>query len=266
MPLLHILVIALVQGITEFLPVSSSGHLVAVPALTGWADQGGVIDVAVHVGTLVAVMLYFRRDLAEMVTGLARARRKDGDPGARLLGYLLLATVPIVIAGALVEWSGLRDRLRGIEVVGWATIIFGLVLYAADHLGMKLRRLEHLTAGGAILIGLAQVLALIPGVSRAGITITAARALGFERRDAARFAMLLSIPTIIAAGTLGAIEIYRAGDLSVGLDALLAAAFSCLAALGAIAVLMAWLRHASFTPFIIYRVAIGSALLTWAYA
>ena len=266
MPLLHILVIALVQGITEFLPVSSSGHLVAVPALTGWEDQGGVIDVAVHVGTLVAVMLYFRRDLAEMVTGLGRARRRDGDPGARLLGYLLLATVPIVIAGALVEWSGLRDRLRDLEVVGWATIIFGLVLYAADLLGMKLRRLEHLSAGSAVLIGLAQVLALIPGTSRTGITISAARALGFERRDAARFAMLLSIPTIIAAGTLGVIEIHRAGDLRLGLDALLAAAFSCLAALGAIAVLMAWLRHASFTPFVIYRVAIGSALLTWAYA
>jgi undecaprenyl-diphosphatase len=260
------LVVAVVQGITEFLPISSSGHLVAVPALTGWPDQGGVIDVAVHVGTLVAVVLYFRRDLAAMVMGLARARRKDGDPGARLLAYLVLATVPVVIAGGLVEWWGLREQVRGIEVVAWATIVFGLVLYVADRVGMKLRQLEHLTAGAAVTIGLAQVLALIPGTSRAGITVTAARALGFERRDAARFSMLLSIPTIAAAGTLGAIEIYRSGNSMLGLDALLAAAFSCLAALVAIALLMAWLRHASFTPFVIYRVAVGTALLVWAYA
>jgi len=263
---LHILVVAVVQGITEFLPISSSGHLVAVPALTGWPDQGGAIDVAVHVGTLVAVVLYYRRDLAEMVLGLGRARRPGGDPGARLLAYLVLATVPVVIAGGLVEWLDLRERVRGIEVVAWATIVFGLVLYVADRAGTRLKRLDHLTALSALMIGLSQVVALIPGTSRAGITVTAARALGFERREAARFSMLLSIPTIAAAGILGAIEIYRSGDSELGLDALLAAGLSCLAALAAISLLMAWLRHASFTPFVIYRVAVGAALLIWAYA
>ncbi len=266
MSLLQIVVLALVQGVTEFLPISSSGHLIILPSLTGWPDQGHLVDVAAHVGTLVAVVLYFRHDLAEMLAAAARPGRGPREPGARLLRHLLLATVPIVIAGALLEWFGPDDLMRRVEVVGWATLGFGLVLFAADRTGMTLRRLEHMSGGGALLIGLAQVLALVPGTSRAGITISAARILGFERREAARFSMLLSIPTIIAAGTLAGIEVWRAGDLRLRLDAALVAALSCLAALCSIAILMAWLRRSSFTPFVIYRTAVGVARLAWAYA
>ena len=265
MSLLHIAVLAIVQGLTEFLPVSSSGHLVVVPSLTGWPDQGRLVDVAVHVGTLVAVVLYFRHDLADMLRAAARPRRGGGDPSARLLRHLLVATVPVIIAGGLMVWLGLEGMFRNIEVVGWTTLGFALVLFATDRMGKTLRRLEHMSGGGALIVGLAQVLALVPGTSRAGVTISAARILGFERREAARFSMLLSIPTIAAAGTLGSVELWRAGDLRLGLDAVLAAALSCLAALGAIAVLMAWLRRATFTPFVVYRAVAGVALLAWAY-
>jgi undecaprenyl-diphosphatase len=150
-------------------------------------------------------------------------------------------------------------------VVGWTTLGFGVVLFVADRLGMTFKRVEHLSAAGALAIGLAQVLALIPGTSRAGITMTAARALGFERQDAARFSMLLSIPTIAGAGILGGLDIYASGDPRLGLDALLAAVFACATALVAISLMMAWLRHATFTPFIIYRAILGIALLTWVY-
>lgn len=266
MPLLHLVLLAVVQGVTEFLPISSSGHLVLVPVLTGLPDQGPLLDVAVHVGTLVAVMLYLRREVAAMALAVVTGGRREGAiAGGALLGYLVLATVPVMIAGGLMYWSGASARLRGPEVVAWTTLIFGLVLYAADRLGMTVKRLEHLGAGAALGIGLAQVLALVPGTSRAGITITAARLMGFERRDAARFSMLLSIPTIIAAGTLSAIEIYRAGDLQLGIDAAVAVVLSCIAALAAISLMMAWLNRATFTPFVVYRLVLGLALLAWLY-
>ena len=265
MTLLQIVVIAVIQGLTEFLPISSSGHLVILPSLTGWPDQGARIDIAVHVGTLVAVTFYFRRDLVDMFVGLARLGRGDAAPGARLLVNLAIATLPVVVVGLLLHESGLGAALRSVEVVGWTTLGFGVLLFAADRLGMTFKRVEHLSATAALAIGLAQVLALVPGTSRAGITMTAARALGFERQDAARFSMLLSIPTIAAAGILGGLDIYASGDFRLGLDALLAAGFACATALAAISLMMAWLRHATFTPFIIYRAILGIALLTYTY-
>jgi undecaprenyl-diphosphatase len=140
------------------------------------------------------------------------------------------------------------------------------LLFLVDRAGMTVRRLEHLGTGGAVFIGLAQVLALIPGTSRAGITITLARLLGFERRDAARFSLLLSIPTILGAGILSGVDIYQTGDVELGLRAALAAALAFLAALATIAVMMAWLRRAGFTPFVVYRVIAGVALLIWWYS
>jgi undecaprenyl-diphosphatase len=276
--LLQLVVVALVQGITEFLPISSSGHLVVLPALAGWPDQGLVIDIAVHVGTLCAVGAYLWRDLLDMLASLGRLLR--GRPqrrslaaggedagrsgGARMILLVIVGTVPVVLAGA-----GLHvlrpDGIRAIEVVAWTTLGFGVVLYLADRLGMTLRRLEHLTVLHALVIGLAQALALVPGTSRAGITMTMARMLGYERADAARFSLLLAIPAILGAGTLAGWELYQAGDLQVGLDALLAALFAFGAALVAIAAMMHWLRRASFTPFVIYRLALGGALLAWLY-
>ena len=269
MPLLQLSVIALIQGITEFLPVSSSAHLRLVPLVTGWPDQGLTIDVAVHVGTLGAVIVYFWRDLWAMLLALLHLARGRTQPAARLAGHLIIATVPVVIAGAVLlrygYESGALSGLRGIEVVGWTMAGFGIALLLADRLGMTLRRIEHMTGGNALFIGLAQVLALVPGTSRAGITMTAARMLGFERAEAARFALLMSVPTIIAAAAASGWRVCDAGDVALGLDAAIAAALAFIAALIAIAAMMRWLRRARFTPFVVYRVALGAAILVWFY-
>jgi undecaprenyl-diphosphatase len=264
LPILHIAVLAVVQGVTEFLPVSSSGHLVLVPWVTGWPDQGLLMDVAVHVGTLGAVMLYLYRDIGGMLAGLGRQLRGRRDPGARLFWLLVLATIPVVAAGYGLN-RYLPGGIRGVEVIGWATLGFGLALWVADHLGMTVRRIEHLRVSDALIIGVSQVLALIPGTSRSGITMTAARLMGMERPSAARFSMLMSIPTIIAAGVLKGWELYQTGDLTLAADVVVAAGLSLVAALIAIALMMAWLRRASFTPFVIYRVVLGGVILAYAY-
>ena len=264
MPLLHIFVLALVQGITEFLPISSSGHLVLVPTLTGWQDQGVVIDVATHVGTLVAVLIYFRRDVAAMAVGFLALAARRFDDGARLASLVVVATVPTVIAGAILHELG-PEMLRSAAVIAWATLGFGILLGIADRVGAMSGRMRDITFGGALLIGLAQMLALIPGTSRSGITMTAGRFLGLGREAAARFSLLMSIPTILGAGTLAGWDLYRAGDVTLGLDALLAAVLSCLAALVAIALMMRWLRRASFMPFVVYRIVLGIGLLVWIY-
>ena len=262
MPLLNLALIALIQGITEFLPISSSGHLALFPALTGEADQGLVIDVAVHVGTLVAVVVFFRAEVrAAALGGLHVATGRLSTPEARLALMLVLATIPVVIAGVALAAADRTDVFRDVEVIAWATLVFGVVLWAADRWGARERAAERWTWGHALAMGLAQVLALIPGTSRSGITITAARALGYARVDAARLAMLMSIPTILAAGALATLDLVERGDAALGADAAVAAALACVSALAALAVMMRMLRTWSLTPFVIYRLALGSALL-----
>lgn len=265
MPLFHIALLAVVQGITEFLPISSSGHLILVPQLTGLDDQGLVLDAAVHVGTLGAVTIYFRRDVLTMVVGAGQLVTGRMTTGASLALYLVIATVPVVIAGLLFKET-VETQFRSAEIVAWTTIIFGVALWAADRLGGLQQRLGAMNLPHALVIGVAQALALVPGTSRSGITMTAARMLGYERTDAARFSMLMSIPTILAAGALVGRDILAAGDIVLGTDALLAAALSFVAALLAIASLMRWLRSASFTPFVVYRLVLGAGLLAWLYA
>ena len=262
---LEIIVLALIQGITEFLPISSSAHLVLAPAVFGWSDQGVHFDIAVHVGTLAAVMLYFRHDVAAIAGGLVDLARGRWTPHARLALWLAMASVPVVLAGLALHAIN-PAGLRSVAVIGWATLGFGLLLYAADRFCPANRGLDRLGWRGAIVIGLAQVLALIPGTSRSGITMTAGRALGLTRTAAARFSLLLSIPTILGAGVLATLDLVAAGDVTVGVDALIGAALAFLFAWLAIAVMMAWLRQASFTPFVIYRVVLGVGLLIWVYA
>jgi undecaprenyl-diphosphatase len=264
--LLQIVVLAMVQGITEFLPISSSGHLALVPALTGWPDQGLAMDVAVHVGTMFAVVLYFWRDVASAALGCVHLVDGRSSSSSRLALYLIVGTIPLAIVGGAVVALGLDKYLRSIEVIGWASIIFGLLLYFADRAGMTLRRLEHMTVGAAVAIGMAQTLALIPGASRAGVTMTAARLMGFERQAAARFSMLLSIPAILAAGVLKSRELYESGQFAFGSDVAIAAALAFAIALASIAVLMFWLRRAGFTPFVVYRIMLGAGLLWWVYS
>lgn len=264
MPTLHIAILAVIQGITEFLPVSSSGHLVLVPVVLDVPDQGLIMDVAVHVGTLGAVILYLSRDILTIVLGMARAAQGRRDPGGRLAGQVFLATLPVIAAGYAFNHY-YPNGLRGLEVLGWATLGFGVLLLIADRFGMTLRRIEHLGYGDVLIIGLAQALALIPGTSRSGITMTAGRILGMERTDAARFSLLLSIPAVAGAGALKGYELWQAGNAALTSDAILAAFLAFVTALIAIALMIAWLRRATFAPFAVYRVGLGAAILALFY-
>jgi len=267
MTLFHLFLVAVVQGLTEFLPVSSSGHLVLIPALTGAQDQGQVIDVAVHIGTLIAVVLYFRADVAQAVSGIPRLLSGRADtPGAKLALLLVIATLPAVIFGLILKLTGLDDQMRSVVVIGWTMLVFGLVLYWADQRGAETKTAPDWSLKDAVVMGLWQAVALIPGTSRSGATITGARALGYKREDAARVAMLMSIPTIIAAGTLLGIEVVATADAAAARNGAIAAVFSFGAAIIALSLMMRLLRSVSFTPYVIYRVILGVGLLIWAYS
>ena len=266
MTLFHIFLVAVVQGITEFLPISSSGHLILLPGLTGMQDQGQVIDVAVHVGTLFAVILYFWADVRVALAGLPRLLTGRADtPGARLAFLLLVATIPAVIFGLILKLTGLNDAMRGITVIGWTMLLFGLLLYWADQTGATEKTDADWGLGDAIRMGLWQAVALIPGTSRSGITITAARMLGYARHDAAKIAMLMSIPVIIASGTLLGIEVAATANARAARDGAIAAVFAFVAALLALSLMMRLLRAVSFTPYVIYRVILGGILLWIGY-
>lgn len=263
MSTLQILVLAIVQGLTEFLPISSSGHLVLVPKLTGWPDQGLAIDVATHVGTLFAVLVYFWRDVWRMVVGVGKLATGRLDGGGRLALYLLIGTIPALIVGVTIEDH--VAALRSIEVVAWAMLGYAVVLHLVDRSSLTVRRLEHVTWAQALFVGIAQCLAFIPGTSRSGVTMVAARLLGYERAEAARFSFLLSIPAISAAGIWEGYGLFREGDAEVIRSAVLAAGLAAVAGFVAIAVLMTWLRRATFTPFVLYRLALGATLLYLVY-
>jgi undecaprenyl-diphosphatase len=229
-------------------------------------DQGLAIDVAVHVGTLVAVCLYFRADVAAGLAGLPRLLRGRVDtPGARLTLGLIVATIPVVLAGAALQLTGLSDLLRSVAVIGWTTLGFGLVLFWADRTGAQTRTVEDWSPRHALVMGLWQVLALIPGTSRSGITITGARKLGYGRADAARLSMLMSIPAIAASGILLGAEAVATLDIAALRDGTIAAALSCVAALLALSLMMRLLRSVSFTPYVVYRIGLGLVLLAIAY-
>ncbi len=264
MPFFLIVILALVQGITEFLPISSSGHLILVAEVSG-RDQGLLLDVAVHVGTLGAVVAYFWRDLLAMLLGVAQLTKGRITPEARLAGTLIVASIPAAVAGFLAK-DFIESSLRTPAVIAWTTVVFGLLLYVADKIGMTIRRITHVGLAHALLLGLAQVLSLVPGTSRSGITMTAARLLGYERTDAARYSLLMSIPIIAGAGLLLGLDLYEAGSATVGRDVLLAVALSFGAALGAIALLMQWVQRVGFTPFVVYRLLLGAVLFYWVYA
>ena len=255
---LQIIVLALIQGITEFLPVSSSAHLVLPSQLLGWPDQGLDFDVAVHMGSLVAVLVYFRHDLANYAfsAGNLLLRRRFDDHAGELC-KIALATVPIVLVGFIAkDW--VESELRSIGVIAATTIGFGLLLAFADT-----RHGDRAAVGwrDALIIGSMQVLAVIPGTSRSGITITAALLIGLSRTGAARFSFLLSSPTIAGAGLLSTVDLAR-GDADpawgvLGFAALLAgvAAYSCISAF------IALVERTGMMPYVIYRLALGSLLL-----
>lgn len=266
MTLFHLFLVAAIQGLTEFLPVSSSGHLILLPNLTGLEDQGQVIDVAVHVGTLAAVILYFWSDVRRALIGLPKVLRwQIDDQDAWLALCLIIATVPVVLFGLILKLTGLDDALRSVAVIGWTMLIFGLVLYWTDLKGPQEKTAANWGLKDALTMGLWQALALIPGTSRSGITISAARHLGYTRIEAARIAMLMSIPTIAASGVLLGAEVAFTANATAARDAAIAAVFAFAAALLALFGMMRLLRYVSFTPYVIYRVALGLILLWIAY-
>jgi undecaprenyl-diphosphatase len=251
--------LALVQGLTEFLPISSSGHLVLVPRLLGWPDQGVVFDVAVHVGSLAAVVLYFRRDLAALLRAVPGLFRLRENADTRLLFNVLLATFPVIAVGfTLEDWIG--ANLRSPLVIASTMSGFALLLWYADRCGSRELELGSMHWRHAMLIGLAQVLALIPGTSRSGITITAALLVGMSRVDSARFSFLLSIPTIVAAGSLESLYIFthpdevRWGVFALGTGVAFFSAYAC------IALFLRLVERIGMLPFVIYRLLLGAVM------
>lgn len=257
---LQLVVLALVQGITEFLPISSSAHLILIPALTGWPDQGLGFDVAVHIGTLLAVIGYFRAEIGAMLVAWSGSPAGRRSPEARLARAVILATVPVVLAGLLFK-EFIESQLRSVLVIAVATIGFGLLLGWADWRGTRQRDEYTLGWRGALLIGLAQMLALVPGTSRSGITLTAGLLLGLTGPAAARFSFLLSIPTIAGSGVLLGRDLL-AQPVTAPWGALaLAALLAGLSAYACIHWLLRLLERSGLWPFVLYRLLLGGLLL-----
>lgn len=261
MDFLHTFFLALLQGLTEFLPISSSAHLILLPKLVDWKDQGLAFDVAVHVGTLIAVVTYFRHELIKMSREWSQSlvtRQQTAD--SRLAWGILLGTIPVGLCGLLFK-DVVETSLRTTEIIAVASIAFGLLLWWADIKARHVRDEHTLTIGDILFIGIAQAIALIPGTSRSGITITAGLLLGLTRQAAARFSFLLSIPVIILAGGLATIDLLQ-GDSAIDWSALLiGATISCISAYLTIHIFLKLLERIGMMPFVIYRTLLGLILL-----
>lgn len=249
------------QGLLEFLPISSSAHLILVPAVLGWQDQGLAFDVAVHVGTLLAVVIYFRRELASILRDWFKslATRREVTQNAVLGWGMIIGTVPVGVAGLLAkDW--VETLLRSPLVIAAATIVFGGLLWLAQVLGSQRRGLDRLTWQDALVIGLFQAVALIPGTSRSGITLTGGLLLGLERAAAARFSFLLSIPVIFLAGGIKAMDLLQA-ETADWYALALGIAVSGISAYGCIGWFLRFLERVGTLPFVLYRLVLGAVLL-----
>ncbi len=255
------ILVALVQGLTEYLPISSTAHLILLPRLFGWEDQGLAVDVAANTGTLLAVVAYFRKDLVVYVRALLPGVDARDANARRMIPLLAVASVPVLVIGIPMEgWIAGDARTPG--VIAWATIGFGLVLGVADRWGKQERRLEQVNWRNALVFGLAQAMALIPGASRAGVVISAGRLLGFDRESSARFAFLMAIPAGVFVAGNNTLEILG-GELPVSQvpSLLLVAALSAVVGYLVIGGLLGWLRRRSLQVFVGYRLALGAVLL-----
>lgn len=274
MDAINLAFLALVQGVTEFLPISSSAHLILgrhVLAALGFAvsemsaAEELALDIALHVGSLGAVIVYFWRDIWLLLQGLIDGVTGKWSSRSRLLLVVIAASIPIVISAFLAK-DFITESGRSLVIIGWTTLIFGLVLWFVDRQPQKKSDIESLSFRDAIIIGVAQCIAIIPGVSRSGICMTAGRMVGLDRPLSARLAMLLSIPTILGAGVLAGYDMIKSGNSQLTSDALFGGLLSFVFALAAIALLMTWLKRQTYTPFVIYRVVLGVLLLGFVYA
>lgn len=261
MDILQIIVLALVQGLTEFLPISSSAHLILVPVLTGWDDQGLAFDVAVHVGTLTAVVLYFRKEISKMIFAWFASFKGKHSEDSKLAWGVLIGTIPVGIAGLLFK-DVISEHLRTPLVIAATTIIFGFLLWYADWSGKRKRDEHTLSWKDIIFIGCAQAIALIPGTSRSGITITAGLLLGLTAPAAARFSFLLSIPVIVLAGGVETLEYLEVASINDMNDLIIGALISAVSAYLCIHYFLMLLERVGMTPFVIYRLILGIVLLS----
>lgn len=281
MTFIQMLIIAVVQGITEFLPISSSGHLILVSVFTGFEDQGPMIDIAVHVGSLLAIIVYFFKDVLGLARGgFATVGIGGSDAETRewrkLFFWIVLGTIPAVIFGLSIKmglFNGFVESVFGIpiieddllasirftDLIATNLIVYGILLGLADHFGKEEKTFEQMTWRDGLIVGLAQALALVPGTSRSGVTMTAARFLGYGRFEAARFSFLLSIPAVAGAGVLIVPDLLEA-DSALLIEAIITGAMTFVAAFLTMAFLMNFLKRASMMVFVLYRVAMGCAL------
>lgn len=256
---LQVLVLAGIQGVTEFLPISSSAHLILVPVLTGWPDQGLAFDVAVHVGSLAAVLIYFRGDFVSMLGDVLR-RPRDARGHARLGWLVVIATVPVGVTGLAVD-AGFSESLRNPLVIAAATIGFGILLLVAERGGAQDRRIESIGIRDVIVIGCAQAIALVPGTSRSGITMTAGLLVGLTPAASARFSFLLSAPVILMAGGYKTLQLAAGASDAQWYALVLGALVAAVCAYACIHVFLNLIARIGFAPFVAYRLVLGGVLL-----
>lgn len=259
-----ITLLAIIQGITEFLPVSSQAHLIFIPTLLGWEEHGRFLDVAIHLGTLLAVLIYFYKELWTLfMEGFLPLIKGKLTAQGLLILYLIIGTFPSIGIGYFIH-TIFGDGLRGISVIAWTSIVFGILLYFVDLHMPQSKKLRNMTYLQALLIGCAQVLSFLPGASRSGTTITMARFLGFTREDATRFSFLLSIPVVMGALVLTGLSVLQESGASIFNGVLFwGVLISFLSGITAISFLMHWIKHHSYAPFMIYRILLGVGLVFW---
>jgi len=249
----EILILSAIQGISEFLPVSSAAHFVVVSKYYTFANQNLLIDICLHLGSLIAIIFYFRNDLFNFI------KNKN------FLIKILIGTIPIIPVGYMLYQTGLIDQLRNLKVIGWMSLIFGILLYVSDRSKITKKIDANFTNKSAIFIGLFQVLALIPGVSRSGVTITSGRLLGFNRFDSAKISFFLSIPTLAAASLLGIYNIYIEESTELNFLAIVAVIFSFIFSYITIALFLKFIQKFSLNIFIIYRIILSLLILGVVY-
>jgi undecaprenyl-diphosphatase len=263
MDYIEAIVLGLIQGLTEFLPISSSAHLRIYPELFGWGDPGAAFTAVIQIGTELAVLLYFWRDIWRIATTWLRSLARPelrGQLDARMGWFIIIGSVPIVVLGVVLK-DTIETHFRSLWLIGTTLIVLGLVLGVADRFGASSKTLRRLSPRDAVLMGLAQALALIPGVSRSGATLSMGRALGYERETATRYAFLLAIPAVIGAGVFELKDVPN-GENSYGWGpTVVATVVSFVVGYAAIAWLLRYVATRSYTPFVVYRVVLGAATL-----
>jgi len=250
---IEILILSAIQGISEFLPISSAAHLILISNYYAFNNQNLLIDICLHLGSLIAIIVYFRNDLFHFIKN------------KKFLVKILIATIPIILVGYFLYQTGYIEKLRNLEVIAWMTLFFGILLYLSD----KKKNYKNIDSDfnnkSAIIFGLFQVLSLIPGVSRSGITITSGRLLGFNRYESAKISFLLAIPALIAASSLGLYSIYKEGSVELNFLAIIAIIFSFIFSYITIAVFLNFIKKFSLKVFVIYRIILSLFLLTIVY-